>query len=83
MNWDCKNRNSMTFLVTKLHNFEDKINISWKISEFCHIQNQVNVFLKKMQFTSKTKIYTKIKTKTIQYAQKIEQKNNNMKKLTF
>lgn len=73
----------MTFFVTKLHNFEDKINIYWKISEFCHIQNQVNVFLKKMQFTRKTKMCTKNKIKTIQNAQKTEGENSLSKKLTF
>ena len=73
----------MTFLVTKLHNFKAKINIYWKISEFCRIQNQINVFFEKMQFTRKTKICTKNKTIIIQYAQKRERKNNNLKKLTF
>ena len=46
-------------------------------------QNQLNVFLFKIQFTRKTKICTKNKIKIIQNAQKIRRKNSARKKLTF
>ena len=73
----------MTFFVSKSHNYQVQINISWKICKFNHRQNQINVFLLKMQFTRKTKKCTKNKIKTIQNAQKIEGKNSLSKKLTF
>ena len=59
----------MTFFVSKSHNYQVQINISWKICKFNHRQNQINVFLLKMQFTRKTKKRTKNKIKTIQNAQ--------------